>query len=88
MIDEKFNERLTRRRRQMGLTQKDLERRTGASQAAISGLERGKYPRAIVIAIAVARELDTSVEYLFGALAPASAERRPRQPRTRRAPSP
>ena len=58
--------RLVRARRDAGLTQQDLSRRSGVPQSVISDIENGKtaYPR-VDTAIALARVLDCTVDELF-----------------------
>jgi transcriptional regulator with XRE-family HTH domain len=54
-------------RRRAGLTQESLEAATGATQSALSKLERKpRPPRTVVIAIRVARALNSTVEALWG----------------------
>lgn len=58
-------ERLRKIRKQRGLTQKDLERDTGVSQAIISKIERGTRPRTwLSTAAELARGLRVSLDYL------------------------
>src|SRR5208283_4584294 len=72
------------------LTQTELARRAGISRQALGAIESGVYHPGVAIAIRLARELDTTVESLFGetdeessTLVEASwfdAERRPHYP--------
>jgi putative molybdopterin biosynthesis protein len=50
-----------------GLTQDELARRSGLSRQALGAIESGAYQPGVGAALALARELDHSVEALFGA---------------------
>lgn len=60
------NESFRKARSAVGMTQEQLERAANVSQCLISELERGKCPRSVVLALRLARTLNTSVEELFG----------------------
>jgi putative transcriptional regulator len=49
-----------------GLTQKELAERIGATQATVARLESESTEPTIRVALAMARELETTVEALFG----------------------
>src|SRR5688572_22954161 len=58
--------RIRDRRLEAGLTQAELADRAQVSRALIGALERGRHMPATDAAIRLARELDTTVERLFG----------------------
>jgi putative molybdopterin biosynthesis protein len=89
-------QKLRRARLARGLTQDELARRAGISRQALSAIESGTYQPGVQAALALAQELDESVEALFGAPAPpahvdafwmgsASESRRPTVPTKPRA---
>lgn len=49
-----------------GIAQSDLARRAGISRQALSAIESGVYQPGVAVALAIARELNESVEALFG----------------------
>ncbi|MFZ1120442.1 MAG: helix-turn-helix domain-containing protein, partial [Candidatus Binataceae bacterium] len=55
-----------RARTARGLTQDELARRAGLSRQALGAIESGAYQPGVGAALALARELDHSVEALFG----------------------
>ena len=57
---------LVRARMAHALTQTELARRAGISRQALGAIESGAYHPGVAIAIRLARELDTTVESLFG----------------------
>jgi putative molybdopterin biosynthesis protein len=67
-------EQLRRAREARRLTQIELARRTRISRQALGAIEAGVYQPGVTVALALARELGTTVEGLFGAAASASAD--------------
>ena len=57
---------LKKRRKQLGLTQKALAEAAGVDQQSIYQYEVGKYEPSISTIKALAKALDTSVDYLIG----------------------
>ncbi|MHB8383531.1 MAG: substrate-binding domain-containing protein [Candidatus Binataceae bacterium] len=62
-----FHELLRSARAARGLSQNELARRAGISRQALGAIEAGNYQPGVGVAIALARELGTTVEALFGA---------------------
>ena len=61
-----IGERIRRRRKEIGWTQKDLALRTGTSYKYIGHVETGvKFP-SLEMLILIARELDVSLDWLIG----------------------
>ena len=61
-----IGERIRRRRKEIGWTQKDLAQRTGTSYKYIGHVETGiKFP-SLEMLILLARELDVSLDWLIG----------------------
>jgi putative transcriptional regulator len=54
------------RRRVVGLTQADLAVAVGVSRQTIISMESGDYAPSVLLALRVARELQTTVEELWG----------------------
>ena len=52
-------------RRERGLTQEELAREVGVSRQTIVNIEQGRYKPSILLALKIARVLDTDVETLF-----------------------
>jgi len=52
-------------RREKGLTQEELARKVGVSRQTIVNVEQGRYKPSILLALKIARVLDTDVETLF-----------------------
>ncbi len=63
-------QKVRRARLAKGITQDELARRAGISRQALSAIESGSYQPGVRVALALAHELDESVEALFGAPAP------------------
>lgn len=55
-------------RERAGLSQEALARAVGASRNAIVAIERGESVPSVLMALALAKSLDTTVENLFGPL--------------------
>jgi len=53
-------------RKRAGLTQQVLADRTGLAKSTIARIELGAHEPSIGIALAIARELDTTTDALFG----------------------
>jgi putative transcriptional regulator len=64
-----MDSRVKDRRLYFGLTQREIARQVGITSTAMSEIERGVHIPSAVVAILIARELKTSVEDLWGALA-------------------
>lgn len=58
------------RRREVGLTQHQLAEAVGVSRQTVISMESGDYAPSVYLAVAVARQLDTTVESLWGADVP------------------
>ena len=52
-------------RKELGLRQEDLARKTGVTRQTINAIENDNYNPTLVLAMKLARLLDTSVEELF-----------------------
>ena len=63
---------LADRRRERGLSQRELARHAGVTRQAIGAIESGRVQPGVGIALALARALRTSVEDLFGSAGPAT----------------
>lgn len=61
-----FGERIRELRIKYNLTQKQLGDCVGLSKQAINDIEKGRRQTLVTKAILIARQLDTTVEYLFG----------------------
>lgn len=53
----------------LGLSQRELARRVGITSAAMSAIERGEHIPGVLVALLIARELNSDVEDLWGAFA-------------------
>ena len=73
-----FGERLIRAREQRGWTQQELAERAGIRYETISRIENGvhKEPR-VYVAVALAKALGTTVDYLCGMYEDKESERKP-----------
>lgn len=60
-----YGARVEAARKEKGLTQEELAERVGVSQAMINFIEKGKKKPSLDKAIAIARELDTTVDRLI-----------------------
>lgn len=76
---------LRRVRKTKGLSQEDLEARTGVFQESISKLEHRGPPKSILNALRIARALGTTVEELFGSYVEQGVATQPRPRSTRTA---
>lgn len=56
---------LTRRRHELGLTQRELAQAAGLSQQAVSYIERGTSVPRVTTMVRIARALGTTIEALF-----------------------
>ena len=65
-FEQRFGERIRAMRLALGLTQKQLGAAVGVSKQAIQNVEVGRRETTITRAIAIARVLNTTVEYLAG----------------------
>ena len=63
-------EALAERRREQGLSQRELARTAGVTRQAIGAIESGRVQPGVGIALALARALSASVEDLFGSAGP------------------
>ena len=63
---EGYGEVIRDRRIAMEITQSDLAQRVGVSRQTIIAMESGSYSPSVFLAISVARELETTVEKLWG----------------------
>ncbi|MBV8056237.1 MAG: helix-turn-helix domain-containing protein, partial [Deltaproteobacteria bacterium] len=62
----KINDIIRRLRRDRGVSQVELARRTGISRQALGAIEAGIYQPSVSVALSLARELGETVEGLFG----------------------
>lgn len=67
MEDNVFGQRIASLRKLAGLTQKQLGEGVGLSMQAINDIEKGRRSTNVLKSIAIARLLNTTVEYLAGA---------------------
>jgi putative transcriptional regulator len=58
--------RVRARRREVGLTQQELASRVGVSRQTIISMETGDYAPSVYLALRIGRELDATVEDLWG----------------------
>jgi len=66
---------LRRRRAVLGISQVELARRAGISRQALGAIEAGVYQPSVAVALSLARELDDTVEHLFGSNEECSSKR-------------
>jgi putative transcriptional regulator len=64
-MHERLNNRLREVRRGKGLTQADLADRAGVSRKTINTVENGVFVPSTILALTLAKVLETSVEDLF-----------------------
>jgi putative transcriptional regulator len=64
-MHERLNNRLRDVRTAKGLTQADLAERAGVSRKTINTVENGVFVPSTILALTLARVLETSVEALF-----------------------
>lgn len=64
-MHERLNNRLRDVRTAKGLTQADLAERAGVSRKTINTVENGVFVPSTILALTLARVLETSVETLF-----------------------
>ncbi|MGL5930151.1 MAG: helix-turn-helix transcriptional regulator [Dermatophilaceae bacterium] len=64
------------RRRRDGLTQQQLADHVGVSRQTIVAIEHGDYAPSVVLALRIARVLDTTVEDLYGEVADSGGPQR------------
>ena len=60
-----FGERIEAARKKKGLTQEELAERVSVSQSMINHIEKGRKKPSLDIAIAIAREFNTTVDSLL-----------------------
>ncbi len=60
-----YGARVEAARKEKGLTQEELAERVGVTQSMITHIEKGKKKPSLDKAIAIARELDTTVDRLI-----------------------
>lgn len=65
-MENKIGTRIRERREQLGMTQVQLEKKTGIDHSTICSWEKGRHEPTVFFAICVARALNTTVEELFG----------------------
>ena len=53
------------RRKALGFSQQELAKRCGVSRQTINAIENNKYDPTLALALALARELETTVDDLF-----------------------
>ena len=64
MVDEMEN-RIRERRKELGLSQKELAQKCGVSRQTINAIENNKYDPTLSLAFHLARELQLTVDELF-----------------------
>lgn len=75
-IDRRIGRRLARRRREIGLTESELERAVGVPAGSIDRFEKGERSVSAAELLALSRVLGTTVSYFFHFDGPAVAEKR------------
>lgn len=65
MTSERLNNTMKRHRLERGITQAQLAERTGVTRKTINSVENGIFVPSTVLALKVARELETPVDALF-----------------------
>lgn len=65
-FQKNFGERISQRRKELNLTQQQLGEKAGLSKQAINDIEHGRRSTLVTKAIAIAKALNTTVEYLCG----------------------
>ena len=67
LMDPDMTENLVRKlRRWAELSQAELAERVGVTRQTIANIEKGNYSPSVHLALAICRELDTTVEQVFG----------------------
>jgi putative transcriptional regulator len=64
--DDPSGARVRARRREVGLTQQELASRVDVSRQTIISMETGDYAPSVYLALRIGRELDATVEDLWG----------------------
>ena len=64
MVDEMEN-RIRERRKELGLSQKELAQKCGVSRQTLNAIENNKYDPTLSLAFHLARELQLTVDELF-----------------------
>lgn len=64
MVDEMEN-RIRERRKELGLSQKELSQKCGVSRQTVNAIENNKYDPTLSLAFHLARELQLTVDELF-----------------------
>jgi putative transcriptional regulator len=65
MSEARIGNRLKARRSEKNLTQADLAKLVGVSRKTINTVENSVFVPSVLLALALARQLDTTVEQLF-----------------------
>ena len=65
MIEARIGNRLKQRRAEKNLTQADLAKLVGVSRKTINTVENSVFIPSVLLALTLARQLDTTVEQLF-----------------------
>jgi len=66
MAEPRLEVRLKAVRIEAGLTQAELAERAGVSRKTVNTVENGVFTPSVLVALSLARALDTTVEGLFG----------------------
>ena len=66
MAEPRLEVRLKAVRTEAGLTQAELAERAGVSRKTVNTVENGVFTPSVLVALSLARALDTTVEALFG----------------------
>ena len=64
MVDEMEN-RIRERRKELGLSQKELAQKCGVSRQTVNAIENNKYDPTLSLAFHLARDLQLTVDELF-----------------------
>ena len=65
MAEPRLEVRLKAARTEAGMTQADLAERAGVSRKTVNTVENGVFTPSVLVALSLARALDTTVEALF-----------------------
>lgn len=72
--DDRFQNQLKAIRTSRGLTQTALAEQVGVSRKTVNTVENGIFVSSVLLALRLARALDTTVEAIFGVDSPSMAQ--------------
>ena len=72
--DDRFQNQLKAIRTSRGLTQAALAEQVGVSRKTVNTVENGIFVPSVLLALRLARSLDTTVEAIFGVDSPSMAQ--------------